>query len=219
MLSYKLPAYEIRLHYPKHLEQSFVLALLLILSVFLVSRALPGARKVLNTPPAVELKSVDVPVTIQKKIPPPPLRPTMAVKDPSIDPDVMLPDELFDPIAMPDFPVPPRPLADEVIPWVAVESKPEIVGGAKALYQHIADHNLFPAFALRTGTSGIAQVEFVVGEDGTVRDAAVMDERPAGFGFGDAAVQAISAMRFTPGIQRDRAVAVRMSQVIRFKVE
>lgn len=45
MLSYKLPAYEVRLHYPRYLEQAFVLALILVLSIFLVSKTLPGARK------------------------------------------------------------------------------------------------------------------------------------------------------------------------------
>lgn len=167
----------------------------------------------------VELKSVDVPLTIQKKVPPPPQRPTQLVEDAKIDPDVMLPEAFFDPITLPDLPVPPRPIGDEVVDWIAVEAKPEIVGGPAALYRYIADHNLFPSFALRNGMSGVTQLEFVVGEDGHVRDAVVLDERPAGFGFGEAALKAIEAMRFTPGYQRDRAVAVRMSQVIRFNVE
>ena len=49
--------------------------------------------------------------------------------------------------------------------------------------------------------------------------AALLQERPAGLGFGDAGIKAIKAMNFSPGYQRDKPVKVRMQQVIRFRLE
>lgn len=219
MLSYKKPEAETRLIYPKVLELGAIIALLIVIGVFLASKRIEN-KVVLEKVEEVVLETEEVPVTQQVKRPPPPARPTIPVEDPEVDVEEDIAFEDIDEINfLEEAPPPPPSAEEEVVEFFAVEEKPEIVGGSSTLYKYLRDHNLYPEMARKAQINGDVIIVFVVGSDGSPRDVTVQAERPAGLGFGEAGVKAISAMKFKPGYQRDRAVAVKMQQVIKFRLE
>ncbi len=56
-----------------------------------------------------------------------------------------------------------------------------------------------PARAAREHVSGCAGLRFRIGADGTPGDVEVLVEAPNGYGFGEAAAQALAASRWAPG--------------------
>lgn len=101
-----------------------------------------------------------------------------------------------DPVAPP----PPPPEIFEV-----VEQMPELQGGLAGLQSRIQ----YPEMARRAGIEGRVFVQFVVDEQGNPTDVRV--SRGIGGGCDEAAMAAVRASRFTPGLQRGRLVKVRMS--------
>lgn len=205
--------------YPTLLELALIAALILVTLVFLLSKRFDGPQ-----PGAAKTFSDDFHFT---PIPPtrhpreaPPTRPTIPVEDPTLDPeaDILMAD-LDDPIYLiQDPPPPPRPIDEVSVAFLPVEDQPRMIGGAVSLYAYLRDNDLYPEMARQAGVEGLVQVGFVVGVDGMPRDIEVLDVRPRGIGFEEAALTAIAAMRFEPGVQRDKPVPVRMTQVIRFQV-
>jgi len=106
-----------------------------------------------------------------------------------------------------------------VVEFFLVEEPPQIKGGLQALYDYLAKHDLYPEMARRAQINGDVIIGFVVDTKGMPTNVNVIAERPAGLGFGEAGMQAIKAMKFTPGYQRDRAVPVRMQQPLKFRLE
>lgn len=97
--------------------------------------------------------------------------------------------------------------------FLVVEEMPQIVGGQMALYEALS----YPELAKRGGIEGRVIMQFIVNEDGSVSDINVVRSAGAG-GLDDAAVEAMSQMEFTPGIQRGRAVKVQMTQPVIFRL-
>jgi protein TonB len=62
--------------------------------------------------------------------------------------------------------------------------------------------------ARRAGVEGTVILDIVVGEDGWVRDVAIV--RGLAAGLGEAAVRALKSCRFTPGERGGKPVAVRV---------
>jgi protein TonB len=106
----------------------------------------------------------------------------------------------------------------EVMAYDSVEIKPEMIGGAEALYKYIHDHELFPETAQRRGINGQCVVRFVVDETGTPCEFYIEKEEPEGFGFGESAQKAIDAMKFIPAEHSGRKVKVIMLQIIKFEM-
>ena len=99
---------------------------------------------------------------------------------------------------------------DEV--FVVVEDMPAPVGGAASIQERIT----YPDMAKRAGVEGRVVVQFVVDTDGTPRDLQVV--RGIGGGADEEALRVIQETTFTPGMQRGRAVPVRMSWPITFRL-
>lgn len=144
-----------------------------------------------------------------------PARPTFIVSERSDDP------ELDDTIDYPDLgdwqpallpPPPPIEGDGEPVEIFLVEQVPVMLGGMEGLFRLVD----YPEMALRAGIEGRALIAFVVGVDGVPRNLQVLQEAPAQLGFGDSAMRALADTRFIPGRQRDRAVPVRMQQLVRF---
>nr|WP_240454742.1 energy transducer TonB [Caulobacter sp. 17J65-9] len=77
----------------------------------------------------------------------------------------------------------------------------------------------FPETALRAEVSGTVLLNCRVTVDGTATNCAVLEETPAGFGFGEAALQASSRFRFKPATYQGRPIEVAQLKIpIRFEV-
>lgn len=166
------------------------------------------------------LQTEEIPITQQVKRPPPPARPSIPVEDPDISEED---DILFENIDEIDWqaeaPPPPPSVEEEIVDFFAVEVVPQLIGGEQALMKYLVDHNLYPEMARKAQIQGVAIIRFIVETDGTPSNIEVYQERPPGLGFGEAGMKAIAAMKFKPGMQRDRKVRVPMQQVIKFQLE
>jgi len=214
----KNPNIDLRFKYPKVLEAAFVITLLLMTVVFVGSKEFKLKSKSIRVEEVI-IKVEDIPITQQIKRPPPPARPTIPIEsdDPDIEDDLSIEDTEWDIF---DEPPPPPPSDDsDIVDFFAVEQKPELIGGAQAIYDYIQNNNLFPRMAQQAGVGGACIIRFIVDETGKPINIQVFQEKPEGLGFGEAGIKAISAMKFKPGKQRDRYVKVPMQQVITFKVQ
>lgn len=96
--------------------------------------------------------------------------------------------------------------------FIVVEEMPKMIGGPQALFESLR----FPDAANGSGFEGQVIVQFIVDEEGKVRNVNVV--RSSGVDVvDDAAVEGVSQMKFTPGMQRGRAVKVQMTQPIVFR--
>lgn len=92
------------------------------------------------------------------------------------------------------------------------EIAPEIVGGFAAFQASIA----YPRFEREARNTGRVTVRFIVGTDGVPGTIEVV--RSVSPGLDRAAMDAVRAARFTPGIQNGQAVAVRMTLPVSFEI-
>jgi len=96
--------------------------------------------------------------------------------------------------------------------FVIVEEMPQLIGGLSGLQETLR----YPRIAKEAGISGRVFVQFVVSPDGSVRDAVIT--RGIGGGCDEEALRAIRAAQFVPGKQRGKAVPVKMSLPIIFRL-
>lgn len=186
MLSYKKPEAEIRLDYPKLVDIGLIAALTLITIVFFVSKSFES-KTVIPEREEIVLETEEIPITQQVKRPPPPARPSIPVEDPDVDVEDDLAFEDIDEIDWTvEAPPPPPSVEDEVVEFFLVEEPPQIKGGVQALYDYLSRNNLYPEMARKAQIEGDVIIQFIVGESGEPRNVNVVQERPAGLGFGDA---------------------------------
>jgi len=114
------------------------------------------------------------------------------------------------------LPPPPPPEEDQAVSFFKVESKPELIGGQASIFEYINKHDLLPKKKSELGISGRALIGFTVNTKGLPEEVRVMQEKPEGFGFGEAGMEVMKAMRFYPGILRDEYVSVTMHKQIKF---
>ena len=77
----------------------------------------------------------------------------------------------------------------------------------------------YPESARRAEREGLVEVEFIVGADGRATDIKVIREEPKGFGFGDAAIEAVNKWRFTPAKKDGQNVPMRVKIPVRFTLD
>ena len=154
--------------------------------------------------------------------PPPPPRPPVPIEvpndeeleDDALDLDASL--DIDEPLAnLPPPPPPPEEEPEEEEPeiFVIVEQMPELIGGLGDLQKKIR----YPEIAKKAGVSGRVFVQFVVDEQGNVKDPVVT--RGIGAGCDEEAIRAIMQAKFKPGKQRGKSVPVKMSLPITFKLK
>ena len=110
---------------------------------------------------------------------------------------------------IPDADLEDRPIDAEV--EVQVDQRPRTLSTPDPKY---------PATARRAEREGLVELQFIVGVDGRASDITVIKEEPKGFGFGDAAIEAVKKRwRFVPAKKGGESVPMRVKIPIRFTLD
>jgi len=207
---------DLRLNYRRTLEISAVLALSLIILAFMT---FPSFVPVMTMKPVYiePIMVEEIPKTEFRKRELTPVKPSIPVIDVTVSEAADIPIIDVDDI-IEYFPMPKAPVFEEQPVFIKVERMPQLIGGTQAIVDYLQKNNLLPP-ATKNGINGKALIEFVVNENGIPTELRIADEFPEDLGFGEAGIKVMSGMRFTPGIQRDKAVPVRMTQLILFTGE
>lgn len=114
--------------------------------------------------------------------------------------------------------VPEEEEEEEVI-FVVVESMPEFPGGQQALFKYLSDNVKYPVIAQENGIQGRVICQFVVNRDGSIVDVNVV--RSGGDPSLDKeAVRVIKSMpKWKPGKQRGKAVRVKYTVPVNFRLQ
>lgn len=211
MLRYKNPDVDLKLAYPKVMARSVGISVvfLLALAVMFPSFETDTSARVRRTEVIIVER---IPETRQMRRPPPE-RPAMPIETDSDDvpEDLTIESTELDLNRVPvDLPSPVRrktaPVEEEVLEFWRVERQPVLVRSTMPVY---------PEMAKRAGLEGVVFVAFTVGADGSVRQVRAVRGPEI---FRKAAIEAVSQFVFEPAVQNDRAVAVKMSMPIRFRL-
>lgn len=90
---------------------------------------------------------------------------------------------------------------------------PEIVGGLKEVYKNIK----YPRAASMNNVEGRVFVRFIVDENGNVKKPEVLKD--IGAGCGEAAIEGIKKVKFTPATNGGQPVSVYYTLPITFKIQ
>jgi periplasmic protein TonB len=107
---------------------------------------------------------------------------------------------------------------DPVMSIVAVQQQPEFKDGVAAMYQFLNKNIVYPSVARENGIEGTVFITFVVGKDGSIRDAQV--KRGIGGGCSEEALRVVKLMpNWNPGKQNGKAVSVTFTMPVKFKLD
>lgn len=99
--------------------------------------------------------------------------------------------------------------------FLIVEQSAEFAGGMAGFYKYVAEHIRYPNEAKNNDVTGRVIVEFIIGSDGSVRDARVV--KGIGYGCDEEALRVIKGMpKWSPGKQQGRAVSQKLTVPIKF---
>ena len=208
----KNPEVDLRFKYKKTFEVALIIALALMIIAFKFFPDVKPPNKILTgSQEVVDVEDIDI--TKQENRPPPPPRPPIPIEAPGDqqleDVDIMSTEVDI----TRDAPPPPPPAEDEETYFVAVEDLPEPVNGIAGIQSLV----VYPEIAKRAGVEGTVFVEAYVDETGNVTRTNVV--KGIGAGCDEAAMSAVQKTKFKPGKQRGKAVKVRMSIPIRFRLQ
>ncbi len=216
----KLEKFDLRKKYPIYIEIGLIATLALLIVAFRVDWS-PSNDFDIVMAEQEQIKMEEIRQTTQIEQPPPPPKPPVPVEVPNdevleddeLDLDASL--DIDEPIANtpPPPPAPEEEVEEEPEIFVIVEQMPELIGGLAAIQKKIS----YPEIAKKAGVEGRVIVQFVVDENGAVLDPQVV--RGIGAGCDEEAVRAVRQAQFQPGKQRGKAVKVKMSLPITFKLK
>jgi len=208
---------DIKKRYPLYIEIGMVLTLTVLIVAFRLDMSVGDTFEVtLQEQEVVQMEDIQQTEQIEK--PPPPPRPPIPVEVPNdeiledddLDLDMSL--DIDDIVFLPPPPPPADKEEEEPEIFVIVEQSPELIGGLAGLQKKIK----YPEIAKRAGVEGRVYIQFIVDQQGNVYDPIVT--RGIGAGCDEEAIRAILTAKFKPGKQRGKAVKVKMSLPITFKL-
>ena len=108
---------------------------------------------------------------------------------------------------------------EEEVVFVVVETMPEFPGGQQALFKYLSENVKYPVIAQENGIQGRVICQFVVNKDGAIVDIEVV--RSSGDASLDKeAVRVIKSMpKWKAGKQRGKAVRVKYTLPVNFKLQ
>ena len=212
---HKLPEFDLKRQYLRHLGQSGGIALLLVISVFLYNpkdALTTGTR----TRPAIVMHMEHIPETIQRALPPAPPRPVVpiAVEGEEIPDSVTIEPTDLDLDALPiDLALvgpggPVGPISDEPMNIADIDYKPHLLT------------LIMPAFPEQARKAklkqGAARVKLLVDKKGNVERVEFVDGPPL---FRNEAISTAYRYRFRPGKHQGEVRKVWMEVSIQFKYD
>ena len=108
---------------------------------------------------------------------------------------------------------------EEEVVFVVVETMPEFPGGQQALFKYLSENVKYPVIAQENGIQGRVICQFVVNKDGPIVEVEVV--RSGGDASLDKeAVRVIKSMpKWKPGKQRGKAVRVKYTVPVNFRLQ
>ena len=108
---------------------------------------------------------------------------------------------------------------EEEVIFMVVETMPEFPGGQQALFKYLSENVKYPVIAQENGIQGRVICQFVVNKDGSIVDVEVV--RSGGDASLDKeAVRVIKSMpKWKPGKQRGKAVRVKYTVPVSFRLQ
>ena len=220
-MPYKAVGANLKLQYRVTLQLGAILALGMAVALFRMPLQVDMTFEV----PMLEQEVVqleEIQQTKQEIKAPAPPRPPVPIEVPNdqvltdeeLDLDVTLDfdEELVD-LGPPELPVPEEEETQtEREIFVVVEQMPEMIGGIARLYELVE----YPEIAQKANLEGTVVVTFVIEPDGVPSEITVL--KSIHKILDEAAVEGVKQLRFTPGMQRGKAVPVRMAIPIRFRL-
>ena len=215
----KNPKADLRSTYGIFVEIGMVASLLLLILAFRANIQREGDLEIQTMEQEV-VQMEEILQTKQIVKPPPPPRPPVPVEVPNdeiiedddLDLDASL--DIEEPLA--NLPPPPPPEEEEEEPepvfFVVVEEMLELIGGLGEIQKKIR----YPEIARKAGVEGRVILQFIVDENGNVTEPAVV--RGIGAGCDEEALRVVREAKFKPGKHRGKAVKVKMSLAITFKL-
>jgi len=203
---------DLKQRYPKVVRCSMGISFVILLLCALFLPALESdanSVKATHNPFVVEY----IPPTEQTKRPPALPRPAVPIEteDEDVPDDVTIAETDLD-FDGPIIEMAPlrmggqQEVEEEILEFWAVEEKPEVTRRVNPVY---------PEMARRAGLEGQVILTFTVTADGRATDIVVLHGAEI---FRQAAVEAVAQFQFRPAKQNDRAVAVKMTMPMRFKL-
>ena len=211
MLRYKHPEADLKLAYPKVMARSIGISVvfLLVLAVMFPTFQMDTPARVRRTEVIIVEPIPDIMHTRRPK----PERPAVPIEADAdeVPEDVTIELTELDLDRVPVELSPPArhetaPVEEEILEFWRVEQKPSLTRFTMPVY---------PEMARKAGLEGVVFVAFTVGADGSVRQVRAVRGPEI---FRKAAIEAVSQFVFEPAVQNDRAVAVKMSMPIRFRL-
>ncbi|HKB85691.1 MAG TPA: energy transducer TonB [Ignavibacteriaceae bacterium] len=202
--------------YKRGIEVSYIIVLLLIIAAFKFAPMKDRTDLFKRTGAEIFIPTLVDP-SRQTSLPPskpaPPI-PEIALSNDEIQDIILESSDIFD---NSNIPLPPeRPsipeIIEEVVPFYKLESYPEPIGGLEAFVKKIH----YTELARRAGIEGTVVIEFIIDKTGNVEEARVIKSLDAG--LDKVALQAVKETKFTPGLQRDKPVKVKMTIPIKFRL-
>jgi TonB family protein len=106
--------------------------------------------------------------------------------------------------------------------YIMTEVEPSFDGGKEAMMNYLKDNLSYPQEAQEKEQEGTVFVDFIVEQNGTVREAIVTDDTHVDVAqsFRDEAIRVVNAMpKWVPGRQNGKAVDVKFSLPITFRIQ
>lgn len=211
----KTPQADVKAKARRYFEISLVIALLLVTAAFAFFPDIEREAVAIEASDEV-VKVEDIENTRQENRPPPPPRPPIPIEAPSADAidDIDISSEINMDAVMeaPAAPPAPKKVEEEEVYFEVVEDPPTIIGGLEAVKKHLD----YPDLAIRAGVEGTVIVLAYVNKNGKVTGTEVL--RGIGGGCDEAAMDAVQKVTFNPGMQRGKAVNVKVSVPVRFRL-
>jgi TonB family protein len=99
-----------------------------------------------------------------------------------------------------------------------VDTPPICAEDSTAISALILSNRLYPSAALSAQKKGLVILKLTINKYGYPEDLEIAKEIPPGYQFGEKALEVVQLLHFTPGKIKNKLVAVRMEQRIKFEI-